>query len=571
MVRTVFLIAVLALSLALPSSMHAQAENVPATHPVYTFLKKMSVLGLISHYSETVVPMGRREVAEFLKNADSKRDALSEVERGWLDDYLSEFHFDLTGNTDGFSRLIEPEDSTGGGVLGTLFSKREKFLYYHYDSTVSVFVNGLADLDARWITGDALGRAQSEYLQLGGRIRGSIWGRLGYSLQVTNAGYRGSQDLLQRDPILSQSHALGVTNARNFDFAEGYVRYDGGIVSAEIGHERVLWGNGFGPGRMTLSDNVGVFDFLRADVKYKAFRYTFMHAWLSGQEGALAFRMPFDTSATFYEPVAADKYFAAHRFELQFPKVIDFGFQEMVIYSNRSPDLAYMNPLMLFESAQRARGERDNMFWLFDIRTHFIQGIEFTGTILYDDINIPYFFTRHWEDRYAWQVGMYYADMFRIPNTVLIVEYTRVEPYVFSHGRSREDSYTSLGRILNLPMGPNADNVFFRVDYTPERNLALSARVQFTRKGMNVVDNTGALVQNVGGDVFEPHRDTDPPLKSFLDGVLVKSRTFELVATWEAVNQLWVEARYMFESAEQPATGRLQENTTMFAHLRFEF
>ncbi len=546
-----------------------QAENVPAENPVYNFLKKMSVEGLIQGYSSTIIPISRREVAGYLKTLDMERAHLSTSEQGWLDDYLSEFHYDIAGNTEGIHRLIDSEEPSTGDALLATFSNREKYLYHTYDSSLSFFLNGLLDVEYRGIHGDDLGNADAAYLQLGARMRGTIGDRLGYFLQLTNAGFRGSRELLQRDRILSQSHALSVTNARNFDFAEGYARYDGGIVSAQVGRERLLWGSGYGE-KLTISDNIGLFDFLRADVHYKAFRYTFMHAWLMGQESDVPFTLPSDTSATFYEPTAADKYLAAHRFELSFPKVLDIGFQEMVIYSNRAPDLAYLNPLMLLESAQRARGDRDNTFWLFDLRTHFLHNLELTGTILYDDFNLPDLFSGKWSDRYGWQAGMYYADMFDIPNTALMVEYTRIQPYVFSHGRSRDDNYTSLGRLIGTPIGPNADNLFFGLDYWPLRNLTFSLRVNLMRKGLNVVDSTGRLIRNVGGDVFQPHRDTDPEMITFLDGNLEKVRTVQVGAVWEIVNQWWLGFQLLFESMEQATGGIRSTNTTGIAHLKVE-
>ena len=558
-----------ALPLLGPTTIWAQAEDVPAENPVYSFLKKMSVEGLIEGYDGTIVPISRREVAGYLKTLDGERSRLSVSEQGWLDDYLSEFHFDLTGNTDAFHSLIDTEEPTVGDALLGTFSNREKYLYHAHDSTLNVFVNGLVDVDYRGIHGDDLGTNDAAYLQLGGRLRGTIYGRLGYFLQVTNAGFRGSRELLQRDPILSQSHELSVTNTRNFDFAEGYLRYDGGLISAQIGRERVLWGSGYEQ-KLTISDNIGLFDFVRADFHYKAFKYTFLHASLMGQESNLAFKLPFDTSATFSEPVAADKYLAVHRFELSFPKVLDLGFQEMVVYSNRAPDLAYLNPLMLFESAQRARGDRDNMFWLFDIRTHFLENLELTGSILYDDFNLPDLFSDKWSDRYGWQAGMYYADMFGIRNTALTVEYTRVQPYVFSHGRSREDSYTSQGRLIGTSIGPNADNMMFGINYWPLRNLTFSVRVNFMRKGLNIVDSTGALVRNVGGDVFAPHRDTDPEMIRFLDGNLEKMRTIQLSAVWEIVNQWWIQLQYLFDSTEMQLGNMQNTNGTFIAHLKVE-
>ncbi len=553
-----------------PSVVRAQAEDVPAEHPVYAFLKKMSVERLIEGYNGTIIPISRHDVAGYLKTLAGERERLSRSEQGWLDDYLSEFQYDLTGSTEGFHSLIDSEEPSTGDALLATFSNREKYLSQSHDSSLSFFLNGLVDVDVRSIHGDALGKANAAFLQLGGRMRGTLYNRLGYYLQLTNAGFRGSRELLQRDPILSQSHELYVDNARNFDFAEGYLRYDGGLVSAQIGRERVLWGAGYGE-KLTISDNIGLFDFVRADVHYKAFRYTFMHAWLMGQQSTLPFRLPFDTSTVFSEPTAADKYLAVHRFELSFPNVLDIGFQEMVVYSNRAPDLAYLNPLMLFESAQRARGDRDNMFWLFDLRTRALRDIELMGSILYDDFNLPDLFSNKWSDRYGWQAGMYYADMFGIPNTALTFEYTRIQPYVFSHGRSRDDSYTSDGRLIGTSIGPNADNLFFGVDYWPLRNLTLSLRVNFMRKGLNVVDSTGALVHNVGGDAFAPHRDSDPEMIHFLDGNLEKMRSIQLSAVWEIVNQWWFAMQFLFDATDQSQGAARSTNGTVIAHLKVEF
>jgi len=561
----------LALSLMMAASVSvSQMENVPVANPVYDFLKRMEVKGVIQQYNDAVLPIGRKEVADLLVQIDRKKDGLSGVDRGRLKDFLAEFRYDISGSTEGFHRLISSEEPTFGSALGELFSQREKYLYYHADSSVSFFVNALLDVDARAIRGDALGSEHAEYLQAGGRIRGTILGHLGYYAQWTNAQYWGSQALLARDPIISQSHALTVGNIQNFDFADSYLRYSNDVVSAQIGRERVLWGIGYDE-KMTLSDNPRTFDFLRFDAKYKALKYTFMHAWLVGTEGVVIFTVPADTSARFQENVAADKYFVAHRLDLSFPGIIDIGLQEMLIYSNRSPDLAYLNPLSIIESSQRSRGERDNTYWGLDLQMHFIPSVELGATIIYDNINIPDLFTSVWTDTYDWQLAMMYADMFGLSNTNLMVEYTRVEPYVYSHSRSRDGSYTNLDRILGPRIGPNGDSWSFRTDYLAARNLTISLRVNIDRKGENVVDANGQVTKNVGSDPFMPHRDTDPQNKKWLDGILINSRHLELRGTWEIVNQFWFEGRIMFDAEENTVTGVRDENTTAIIHLKTEF
>jgi len=206
-----------------------------------------------------------------------------------------------------------------------------------------------------------------------------------------------------------------------------------------------------------------------------------------------------------------------------------------------------------------------------DLQTHFLEHIEFSGTILYDDINVPDMFTDKWSDRYAWQVGMFYADPFLMPNSNIIVEYTRVEPYVFSHGRSRDNNYTSLGALLGTSVGPNGDAMAVRMDYLPLRNLSFSLRVIFERHGMNIVDSTGKVIRNVGGDVLFPFRDgVDSEKKQFLSGTKFRNRRLEFSALWEIVNQCWFELQYKFDSMEEAVTTQRTENHQISMHLRME-
>jgi hypothetical protein len=535
------------------STARSQAENVPAHDPVYAFLKTMEVKGIIDHYADAVLPLSRAEVARYLHAIDLHRDGLSVAEQDRLNDYLSEYSYELTGSVSHFDALISASgdrvDSVGSGI----HPGRERVAVLHADSVVTLFLNGLVSADTRHVSGDALGSVHTQFLEVGVRARGTLLGHLGYTFRMTNAQFWGSRELLSRDERIAQSHALSVGNIQNFDFAEGSVRYDAGIISAQIGRERILWGTSVFDEKMVLSDHPRAFDYIRADAAYGVFRYTFMHAWILGSESRVFFYVGNDSSSSHSEPVIADKYFAAHRFGLSFPGVVDLGFQEMVVYSNRSVDLAYLSPLSFIESTQRSRGERDNVMWVFDLKTLFLKNLQFTGTILYDDINVPDMFSDLWTDRYAWQVGLQYADPFTIPNTGLKVEYTRVEPYVFSHGRSRDDNFTSLGRILGPAVGPNGDAWQFGVTVTPRWNLSISGSVLLGRHGMNYVNPwTGELDRNFGSDPLVPHRNGDPEHKVFLAGSLQKTLRADLQVVWEPVNGLWVEAAYRYESLRYP-------------------
>lgn len=554
---------------ATTAQVFGQAETVPATHPIYAFLKRMEVKGVVERYRDAVLPLGRREVAALLRELNEKRDQLTQAEQSLLDDYRREFMFDLDGTTDGFLSVVDSGEPSFGAALEQELSNREKFLYVMSDSAVTMFVNGLLTIDARRIGGDALGNAHTEFVQFGGRIRGTLLGKIGYTLLGTNAQFWGSRALLFRDPVISQYYTLRVTDTQNFDNSEGSVRYDGGIVSVQLGRERVLWGVGYDQ-KMVASDNVRVFDFLRANIVYKSLAYTFFHGSLLGRRRTLLFTDPSDTSVTYAEPTVADKYLAAHRIEFSFPHVLDIGFQEMVIYSNRSVDLAYLNPFVVLESAQRSREERDNVLWAFDIQTRFTAGLELNATIVFDDLHFPEFFKPRWYNRYAYQIGMMLTDPLFVDDMTLAIEYMCVKPFVYAHDRSRENTYTSLDALLGPRIGPNADSWFVRVDYVPWWNLSLSARGQWVRHGRNIYDAAGRLVRNVGGDVFQPHRPSDPLDAHFLDGELVRLRSMQMLASYQVVNQFWLEAWLHLDAEERTLSGVRSTNTTGGVSIRVE-
>jgi hypothetical protein len=530
-------------------ALFSQAENVPVGHPVYSFLKRMELKGIVQRYHDAILPLSRHEVAELLQTVRKKQEQLTTVEQTILDDLFIEFEYDIAGTTIGYHSFFDSPETTFASTVNGFLSDKEKFLYTYNDSNLTFFVDGLLTLDARRSTGDALGNENAEFMQVGGRIRGTVYQRFGYYLQGTNAQFWGSRDVLKRNKTISQAYTLNVPDAKNFDFVEGYARYDAGILSLQVGRERVLWGNGYGD-KLILSDNPRVFDFIRADAQYKSLKYTFMHAWLLGKRSELTFSLPSDTSYKFDEPIVGDKYFASHRLEFSFPQLFDIGFQEVAIYSNRSPDLAYLNPVTLLESAQRSREERDNILWAFDIQTHVMKNIELQASIFFDDINVPKWGTNDVQNKNALQIGVMAVDPLRVSNSAFSIEYTRVEPYTFSHNRSRDNDYGSGGRILGHHIGPNAESWYCRLDYLFDRKLRSSFSFEVQREGDNIYDTSGKLIKNVGGDILQPYRSIDSNQKEFLGGNFIRTLYGSAFVTYEIMNEVSLDFRYQYMQRE---------------------
>ncbi|MGV8018743.1 MAG: hypothetical protein AB2L26_11275 [Ignavibacteria bacterium] len=71
-----------------------QMELVPVEHPVYEFLKKMQVEGIIPEYSSANLPLSRKAVGNYIDKILSSR-TLSGIESKLAKEYHTEFYYDV--------------------------------------------------------------------------------------------------------------------------------------------------------------------------------------------------------------------------------------------------------------------------------------------------------------------------------------------------------------------------------------------------------------------------------------------------------------------------------------------
>ncbi|HMD13092.1 MAG TPA: hypothetical protein VKI62_00560, partial [Bacteroidota bacterium] len=151
-----------------------------------------------------------------------------------------------------------------------------------------------------------------------------------------------------------------------------------------------------------------------------------------------------------------------------------------------------------------------------------------------------------WGNEFGFQAGMFHADVGGIANLDGIVEYTRIDPYVYSN-RVAGNDYTNDNIGLGNQLQPNSDQWFFQLQYRPAKQLRTWLTYMLMRHGDNVVVD-GQVVNNVGGNVLEGHRDTDSENVTFLDGVLTKQHTVQLRAAYEFVTDYILTGTYEYRN-----------------------
>ncbi len=539
------LLIVLAMALA-PQHASAQAEHVEITHPVYPFLNRMQVRGLAPDYSRAMLPLERKEVTALLRSIAGRRDELSRAEQALCDRFTDEFVAEADGTQEATLLFQTPI----GELPAATFGDREKFLYRwrSADGGSTFAAELLASLEYRMLTGGDGDEVSDVALgQLGGRFRGTLGGVVGYGLRATNGMVRGDRELAMNDQQLRRNFNFSDLNQEYFDLTEAYVSASWDWGSAALGKEKRMIGSGHSS-QLLLSTNAQPFDAIQLGVHAGAFRFFFLHGFLLSEKQVVQNGRPYYDS----------KYVAMHRAEADIAGTLRFGVYESVVYSEREVDPAYLNPVNFYKSAEHAGGDRDNPMLGFDLATLFIPGWQVYGSWLIDDVDFSRLGDEWWGNKFIWQGGVLNSSL--LPNTDLALEYTRIEPYVYTH-RHAGNQYTHHGDALGLEIAPNSDEWYGSLRHWLGAALWLQLEYHHRRHGRNEVATDGSILVNHGADLYQSlDYERDSETAPFLDGPRDTSDMLTFTLRWEPWRNIIISGQYRFRDLRSVLDGDRQDH-----------
>ena len=475
----------------------AQPEIVPAEHSVYRFLHAQRVAGRLPLYQHETRPLDRATLQRHLNTLSTHASRLDYSARYWLREFRRELYEpagsreQLIGGPEGFTLPLETDT--------------EKFLYYYHDADWRVAVHAHGAVQARISKDDETYRGVAFVPE--GIVEGHYRDWLGfYSGTFNGQQLAGDTRVLQADPSLAPLYYISrqAIPPGSFDRSTASLRIARASFSAEIANERLLVGPSFNQ-PLLLSENTDYFPFVRLALDTRVVRYQFVHAALGDRS-----TNPFDSVDVLLAP---ERYMAMHRLTLQPVQRLSLSFTEVVIYGLRGPELAYLNPFYPIKPAEHALWDRDNTLFALDAVYRPIDGVEAHGTYLVDDLDFSLLGENSYNNKWAVQGGVGVSLERFLPGTFAFAEYTRIEPFTYTHrfrlDESFYNSYQHNGRALGHPLGPNSDEWSGGVDvWLPFRARARTT-LRYRRRAENFVNGNGELV-NVGGDVRD---GTQPPFR----------------------------------------------------------
>ncbi|WP_337873165.1 capsule assembly Wzi family protein [Ignavibacterium sp.] len=519
------------------SRLFAQIENVQLNHPVYTFLKEMYVKGVVDYIKEDDPVISRYEVINLLKEIKSRSNQLSETETKSADKYLSEFSDEL--NSENTTQLFNPDENFFS-ELPEMFSQKIKYLYGYKNNDANIYLEWLG----HFYHGQRFSPVPTNNANLydiGFRMRGTVFNKLGYNLTVIKGGVSGNHKIAERiEPKLLSNFKWveAIENIGNYGFNYGYLKYltsptDGMDLSVQLGREDITFGYGYGS-KLILSGDNPTLDFIKFNFDYGVIHFTSLHASTVGN-----FSTDINQRYT--------KYFALNRLKLSFKNLFDFGIGETMIYSGRGIELGYLSPLAFYKFIEMDLQDRDNGTLWMDFQTNFLKNIQFQATFFLDENILS---NLQDLDRYtnktAYQLNAFWYSPFNIDDVSLILEYTKIRPFVYTH-RNPQNTYTAFGTTLGHRIGPNSDEIMLRANYNLNERLRLTSEYRFSRSGKNIYDENGNLIKNVGGDIFLSHPEIlENTTAKFLDGERINTSHLILGFRIEPIRDFYFDVWYNY-------------------------
>lgn len=511
----------------------AQVENVPIVNPVYDFLLRSETKGYLPNFSLSQLPLQRKKIVEALKLVREHEDNLTNAERKILEQFELEFEIQKPET----AVLFYSESDTNQVFSKKMFSNCEKSFYRYRsnDSTkaiTSVTFDPIAGLDFLYKFDNNNKNNNLLIGTLGGRLFGTLTNHLGYYLQITNAAMLyGNDSLALLDKKYFNNNKFRKLNS-DADISESHVAFEYDWFYSSIGRETRLEGAGLSQ-RIFINNLSPAFDAITLAARFSNFEYKFSHNSL------LNFPVASDMG---YATVIPPKYVAMHTFSFR-PTWGEINLFESVIYT-RELDLAYLNPLSFLKSLEHSQHDRDNSGMGISGVFRPMKNLQLKASWFLDDIIISKIGTGFWSNKTAWNI----AGIVALPNNLDIgIEYTRVEPYTYSHFNP-QNSNVNDSILFSSMISPNSDRLTALFQFWYGERYPLKLSINYTRHGANIYDESGELIFNAGGDPLQSIRwGKDSEKVNFLDGNLEKIFAIELSAGIEIIRGFNIQFYYNFQ------------------------
>ena len=438
-------------------------------------------------------------------------------------------------------------------MTGRDFINDNKYILSFNDSNVAVWGHLTGGIYFDNGSGDSVGTRKFLSGDLGFEVRGTMFDRVGFAMSYSNgrvfSGNGGDKIFANTYDAFFRTATSLKDDGKFFDHLKGYIRYEvpKRWLSIMVGKESVKQGFGFVDN--LFFSGIEPYPMIKLDLKYKSVAYTFSYGNIVGDSAGIV-DLP-------------NKMVSTHRLDLKLAKWLRTGFYESVITSNTAFSFVHFNPMSFITSADLNTGGmetyKSNSLIGFDAEVKPFRNVVLQASLLVDDFNFSTITKNDStanDNKFGYQTGIMWNDAFTVPGLSAAVEYTRLDPFVYSH-RDNKQLYTHWGYSMGHQLPPNSDEIALKLSYCVLPRMYISALAQFQRSGEGFVyDSLGNMVINYGGNIYYGAMDMYGKKNVFLQGNRVNRSLLTLEASWEPVRQWTLEVKYLYKMEDLIYAGK---------------
>lgn len=510
----------LALFLVFQSSEVQGAVFVPLDDPVYEFLDNCAARGLVPLTVRTTRPIARDEVAGYLVGLIDKYPELDDrILEEDLEYYIRDFASEVVlrlSERETRKRRLRP---TGINVDDVLLNP-----HWHLSTVIKENFSLVFD-PVVWMRLDgSISETSSRTIFRRGtgiQFRGEYSGLFGFYFRFVDHVETGKGAYSYRSDLFEDRYAyvgrLDGGSEVSYDLSEAYLagRWKG--VDFVFGRDKFRWGPGQSD-QLLFSGAFPSIDHLRLTFDlFDKTSFTYLIGKLS--PWAVPGDTLYQTSEGWTRILPAQKWVSAHRVEYQPLDWLVLAFNEAVIWGDRGIDIAYVNPLNFLFSAEHNGGDVDNVLMSGDFTARFADRGMLYGSLLIDDLSLSTLGEGNPGNKLGIMAGIRVSDIW-IDGSEAGIEYTRLEPYVYSHFYP-VNRFTTWTSKLGSSLSPNSDRLEARMRLRPRRSITVDLAVSTNRHG------------SVGGDVYQAVERNSQEKVRFLSGSRTEWSVLEASTSWE--------------------------------------
>ncbi len=508
---------------------------VPIDHPVYGLLDRLEARGTVSAAGNGMRPLSRSSTLQLLRQA-SDSGHLSQLDRERVEQYTRSFEPDRgAANLSGWQPPRLRYEASEGWVKVDLLARQQTDLF-----------SGRRDED-EWIFRNRLGAV----------VEGQLRERVGFRVSFEQTREEGIERkyVIRSDVFEPRREAVQLKGGvADYHEATAAISFGlGDLVDVVAGKGQVMWGPA-PEDNLGLSANTPSYDMVLLRSRLGVVRFEHLAARLRpcpDRPDAPTCRGLANEESSYIvngmtRGLEREKYLAGHRLEASPTRWIDIGFQEVVVYGDRGPELPYLNPFMFFWAAQSYLGDKDNVMMTLDVDVRPHHGWQVYAAYTIDDLKKLKIFSDDFANKFSFQLGALWTNPLGWAQTDVRAEYVRVEPWIYTH-KFPINTFRHFDTPLGHALGPNSDRWALSIERYWLSDLATRLRWSRTRHGDNELLADGTT-HNVGGDLHSGWRPGDDrEVKKFLDGHVSIRNTVGVELDYTRWSRLRLVGRFEWE------------------------